>query len=151
MSDSTLAALERRKHKRFGISGKVTVRRVLSGSGIKGSLFDLSVGGCLIWIGADVDCTPLDMIEVRLHCRPLAFRVLGAIRNTSEHGRILGIEFHRLSPRDAIDLAAFIASLQAAADRENDASLSPTPPLAAPATPPPSPNRTLSSATISKP
>jgi c-di-GMP-binding flagellar brake protein YcgR len=151
MSNPNTAPLERRKHKRFGINGDVTVRRVISGPSIKGSLFDLSLGGCLIWIDTDVDFTPVDIIEVRLQCGPLAFRVLGAIRNTSEHGRILGIEFHRLSPSDTIDLTAFIANLQASAQRENRSSVSQPPALPTRPTTPPHIHSARSGATISKP
>jgi c-di-GMP-binding flagellar brake protein YcgR len=43
---------------------------------------------------------------------------MGYVRSTEEGGRELGIEFHRLSPKDSIQLESFIANLQASAERE---------------------------------
>ena len=118
MSDEKRPSLRRRRHKRYGQNGVVTVRLALSGPGLSGSLFDISIGGCLVWMDHEVPFSSTDIVEVRLQCDSLNFRVLGSLRHTGDHSRILGLEFHRLSSKDTADLSDFIDRLQAAADRE---------------------------------
>jgi c-di-GMP-binding flagellar brake protein YcgR len=112
-----VTVIRRRKARRYGQSGSVTIRPAISAPLITGSLFDLSTGGCLVW--ADRVCTfdPSQFLEMTLHCGNLAFRVMGSVRHVSEKGRLLGVEFQRLTPRDAAELERFIHELQAAALR----------------------------------
>ena len=112
------STIRRRKAMRYGQSGSVTIRQAVSLTPVTGSLFDLSAGGCLVW--ADVVCSfdPSDYLEMSLHCGDMTFRVMGSVRHTSEEGRLLGIEFQRMIPRDAAGLQQFIQKLQAAALRE---------------------------------
>ena len=118
MSDERRPGLRRRKNKRYGIGGVVTVRFALSGPALCGSLFDISVGGCLVWMESEVLFTSTDIVEVSLQCDSLSFRVLGSVRHKGDDTRILGIQFHRLNPKDTADLSDFIDRLQAAAERE---------------------------------
>ena len=60
-----------------------------------------------------------ELIEVKLQSDPLTLRVMGSVRHTSEAGRLLGIEFQRLSIKDGLELEQLILVMQAAADREN--------------------------------
>jgi c-di-GMP-binding flagellar brake protein YcgR len=110
--------IRRRRHQRYGQSGSITIRRAISGPSLSGFLFDISVGGCLVWMSRSVFFNPADVIELRLQADTLSFRVMGYVRNTGEGGRQLGIEFHRLSPQDERNLEDFIARLQACAERE---------------------------------
>lgn len=110
-------AIRRRKARRYAQSGSITIRRTLSLPPLNGSLFDLSAGGCLVW--ADRACLfdPSEFLELNLRCGEVTFRVMGSVRHISEKGRLLGIEFQRLSPRDAAELEAFIEQLQEASVR----------------------------------
>ena len=118
ISDARRPGLRRRKYRRYGQSGVITVRLALSGPTLCGSLFDISIGGCLVWMESEVPFTSTDIVEVRLQCDSLSFRVLGSVRHQGDHARILGIEFHRLNPKITTDLSDFIDRLEAAADRE---------------------------------
>ncbi len=118
MSDDRRPSLRRRRHNRYGQSGVVNVRLALSGPSLSGSLFDISVGGCLVWMDQEVQFSSTDVVEVRLQCETLGFRVLGLVRHTGDQSRILGIEFHRLNVTDTAALCDFIGRLEAAADQE---------------------------------
>ncbi len=109
----------RRKHKRFGQSGAVTMRRIASGPHLTGALFEISTGGCLIWTDWLTPFEPAELIEVRLQVGPLGLRVMGDIRHVSEEGRLLGVEFHRLAEKQLLDLQHFILELEASMEREN--------------------------------
>jgi c-di-GMP-binding flagellar brake protein YcgR len=110
-----VAVIRRRKARRFGQSGSITIRQAVSAPLLTGSLFDLSDGGCLIWADRVCSFDPAEFLEMHLRCGELTFRVMGSVRHTSEKGRLLGIEFQRLSPRDAAELTRFIQELQRAA------------------------------------
>jgi c-di-GMP-binding flagellar brake protein YcgR len=109
--------IRRRKTRRYGQSGSVTIRPAISAPLLTGSLFDLSAGGCLVWADRICSFDPSEFLEMNLHCGELTFRVMGSVRHVSEKGRLLGIEFQRLSPRDAAELDQFIRELQNAAIR----------------------------------
>jgi c-di-GMP-binding flagellar brake protein YcgR len=111
------APIRRRKAMRYGQSGLVTIRRARSLPPVTGSLFDLSAGGCLVWADAICSFDPSEFLEMNLRCGVLTFRVMGSVRHISEGGRLLGIEFQRMIPRDAAELQLFIQELQAAALR----------------------------------
>jgi len=111
--------IRRRKAKRYGQGGAVTLRRAVSAPALNGSLFDLSSGGCLVWADRSTRFDPAELIEIKLQSDSLIFRVMGSVRHISEKGRLLGIEFQRLGAKDTRDLELFITQLQAAADREN--------------------------------
>lgn len=113
------AIIRRRKTKRYGKSGAVTLRRAISAPLITGSLFDLSMGGCLIWVDQCCQIDASELIEVKLQSEKLTFRVMGSVRHTSEAGRLLGIQFHRLGVKDALELEQIILQIQAAASQEN--------------------------------
>ncbi len=110
------SSLRRRRHQRYGQNGLITVRLALSGPTLSGSIFDISVAGCLAWMDAEVPFQSTDIVEVRLEAASLSFRVLASIRHTSDHARILGLEFHRLNPKDTAELNAFIEKLEALAE-----------------------------------
>jgi c-di-GMP-binding flagellar brake protein YcgR len=112
-----VTVIRRRKAMRYGQSGSVTIRRAVSLPPITGSLFDLSAGGCLVWADCVCSFDPAEYLEMNLHCGDLTFRVMGSVRHTSEKGRLLGIEFQRMIPRDAAELQQFIQELRAAALR----------------------------------
>ncbi len=107
--------IRRRKARRFGQSGSVTIRRAVSLPPVTGSLFDLSQGGCLIWADRICHFDPSEFLEINLRCGDSTFRVMGSVRHISERGRLLGVEFQRLSPRDAAELDRFLSELQQAA------------------------------------
>ncbi len=113
----SVTVIRRRKAQRFGQSGSVTIRRAVSAPHVTGSLFDLSAGGCLVWADRVCSFDPSEFLEMHLRCGELTFRVMGSVRHTSEKGRLLGIEFERLTPRDEAELQRFIEELQAAALR----------------------------------
>ncbi len=115
----TTAEIRRRRHKRYGQNGHVTLRRVITGPNLEGDLFDISLGGCLIWLETPVRFQPHDLIEVKLQSGSLILRVMGSVRYTSEAGRILGIEFQRLPIQETVALEAFIQELEAAAALES--------------------------------
>ena len=107
-----VAVIRRRKARRYGQSGSVTIRRAISLPPLTGSLFDLSTGGCLIWADRVCHFDPAEFLEMNFLCGELTFRVMGSVRHTSEKGRLLGIEFQRLAPQDAAELERFIRRLQ---------------------------------------
>jgi c-di-GMP-binding flagellar brake protein YcgR len=111
MVQEETSALRQRRFKRYGVIGSVTLRRKITGPPLIGTAYDLSLGGCLLWTGDQTAIHAADMIEVTLSCRSLSFRSLGHVSYTSEEGRLLGIEFHRLNSQASSDLAAFIADL----------------------------------------
>jgi c-di-GMP-binding flagellar brake protein YcgR len=113
----SVTVIRRRKTRRYGQSGSVTIRRSVSLPQLTGSLFDLSLGGCLVWADRVCQFDPSEFLEMNLRCGELGFRVMGSVRHSSERGRLLGIEFQRLSPRDSEELGRFIEELQAAAAR----------------------------------
>jgi len=110
-----VTVIRRRKTRRYGQSGSVTIRHAVSAPPLTGSLFDLSSGGCLVWVDRVCSFDPAEFLELTLRCGELTFRVMGSVRHITERGRLLGIEFERLSPRDAFELERFIEKLQAAA------------------------------------
>jgi c-di-GMP-binding flagellar brake protein YcgR len=112
-----VTVIRRRKARRYGQSGSVTIRRAISAPLLTGSLFDLSTGGCLVWADRVCSFDASEFLEMTLHCGDLAFRVMGSVRHISERGRLLGVEFQRLTARDAAQLERFIQELQAAALR----------------------------------
>ena len=111
----SVLVIRRRKAMRYGQSGSVTIRRAVSLPPVTGSLFDLSSGGCLIWMDRVCQFDPSEFLEINLRCGKLTFRVMSSVRHVSEKGRLLGIEFQRLSAPDAAELERFIQTLQAAA------------------------------------
>ena len=111
--------LRRRRHKRFGRSGSVSMRRMVSGPTLTGDLFDVSVGGCLVWTDDEHPFALSELIEIGLNAQPLVMRVMGTVRYQCEQGRLLGIEFWRLSQKETWDLQQFMRVLQANADAEN--------------------------------
>jgi len=110
--------IRRRMARRYGKNGSITLRRVVSAPVITGSLFDLSLGGCLIWLDWEATFDPSEMIEVRLQTDDVTLRVMGSVRHTAEENRLIGVEFVHLPAQDARDLEQFIAKLETAADRE---------------------------------
>ena len=115
----TTAEVRRRRHKRYGQNGHVTMRRVITGPNLEGDLFDISLGGCLIWLDIPVRFQASDFVEVKLQAGPLTLRVMGSVRYTSEAGRILGIEFQRLPINETVALGEFVQDLEAAAALES--------------------------------
>jgi c-di-GMP-binding flagellar brake protein YcgR len=113
------AELRRRRHKRYGHNGTITLCRIPTGPVVLGDLFDLSAGGCLVWTETAVRFNPSDIIEVKLQAGYLVFRVMGSVRYTSEAGRLLGVEFQHLGLKESVALDHFIHELEAAADLEN--------------------------------
>jgi hypothetical protein len=65
-SPSQTEIIRRRKSKRYGQGGAVTVRRGRTTRPITGSLFDLSTGGCLIWADWFCDFHSTELIEIKL-------------------------------------------------------------------------------------
>jgi hypothetical protein len=110
--------LRRRRHKRYGQRGTISLRWIVSGPRVSGSTFDLSAKGALIWLNKPVFFDPAEVVEVRLQLDALSFRALGFVRHTSEEGHLLGVEFHRLNPQDAAELDEFIKALDAQTDLE---------------------------------
>jgi hypothetical protein len=68
-----------------------------------------------MWADRVCSFDPAEFLEMTLQCGELTFRVMGSVRHISEKGRLLGIEFQRLIPRDAVELERFIQELQRAA------------------------------------
>lgn len=115
MTEDSKAALRRRRSQRYGKNGIVHVRLAMSGPTLTGSLFDIGIGGCLVWMDTDFPFNSNDIVEIRLTCDALSLRVLGAVRHTSDEARTLGIEFHRLNPKLSAELADFLEKLEASA------------------------------------
>ena len=88
--------LRRRRHKRYGSNGEILLRSVVSGPTYAADLFDISYGGCLVWLSKAIPFSLDTVVEVRLSAGDLAFRVMGTVRHSSENGRVAGIEFLRL-------------------------------------------------------
>jgi hypothetical protein len=118
MPQQSATASDRRRFPRYENHGEITIRRVLSGPNLTGTLRDLSLQGCLIGLDQPVQLNPSDVIELKLRTNPLAFRVMGFVRHASQDGRIAGLEFHRVGEKDAIELASFIANLQGTSGSE---------------------------------
>jgi hypothetical protein len=108
----------RRRHKRYGKRGTISLRWIVSGPVVSGSTFDLSAKGALIWLDQPTFFDPAEVVEVRVQLDSLSFRALGFVRHTSEEGHLLGVEFHRLNPRDSEELDAFIKALEGATTLE---------------------------------
>jgi c-di-GMP-binding flagellar brake protein YcgR len=114
--------IRRRTSRRYGKNGTVAIRRVVTEPHITGSLFDLSVGGALIWLDDKLDITPPEYVEVKLQTDNASFRLMGTIRHISEANRLIGVEFLKLPVKESEELARFIAALEAAAAIENSTS-----------------------------
>jgi hypothetical protein len=110
----------RRRHPRFGKRGTATLRRAVSEPACTGSLFDLSLGGCLIWLDAPLPFNPADLLEIKLETESLSLRLMGSMRYTEEDGRLLGMEFQPLLTRECADLEAFLVTLEAAAANQDE-------------------------------
>ncbi len=102
-----------RRHQRFGKRGTATLRRALSAPINIGSLFDLSLGGCLIWLETATVFDLADPIEVKLSIDNLTLRVMASIRYTGEENRVVGLAFEPMSRQKSEHLACFVSALQA--------------------------------------
>jgi len=111
--------VRRRTAKRYGKSGSVALRRVVSAPLLTGSLFDLSTGGCLIWLDCECAFEAAELIEVKLQTDDVTFRVMGSVRHSGEDDRLIGVEFLDLPVKEKQELDRFVARLQASADAEN--------------------------------
>ncbi len=111
-------ALGRRRHPRYGQSGSVQLRRMVTGPVFHGTLFEIAQGGCLVWMDAVIEADPADVVELRLSCGSETFRVLGTIRYLEEDGRLLGIAFERLTAGDLLSLDILMRRLQVAENAE---------------------------------
>ena len=113
-----LPELGRRRHPRYGQSGSVQLRRMVTGPVFSGTLFEIAAGGCLVWMDDEMEADPADVVELRLSCGTEHFRVLGTIRYTEENGRLLGVAFERLNTGDRLSLEILTRRLQAAESAE---------------------------------
>jgi c-di-GMP-binding flagellar brake protein YcgR len=116
------ALIRRRSAKRYGKNGSVTLRRDVNSLVITGSLFDLSTGGCLVWLDWPVIFTPTEFVEVKLQTDDVTFRLMGTIRHTSEEDRLIGVEFLRIPQKEREYLEQFIVALLASVDQEEELS-----------------------------
>lgn len=115
-----LQTVRRRRHKRYGQNGSITLRRSDTELLFAGDLFDISIGGCLIWMETPTRFLTSDRVELKLKTGSLSLRVFGSVRYASASGRILGVEYQRLSLVESVALDHFIRELEAAAAREAD-------------------------------
>jgi c-di-GMP-binding flagellar brake protein YcgR len=101
-----------RQHRRFGKRGTAALRRALAAPPQIGSLFDLSLGGCLIWLETATVFLLGDLIEVKLQIDDLALRLMATVRYTGEEGRVVGLEFEAMSLQKGQQLTQFVSALQ---------------------------------------
>ena len=88
--------------------GRLMVRCGRSGPLLPGSLMDIRMGGCRLWMEEPLHVSASQVIEVRLDLNSVAFRVLGFVRHVSPADHCLGVQFHQLSEKDSFDLKWFI-------------------------------------------
>ena len=98
-----------RRHPRVRYnSGSIAVRNKSSEPFLPGVLLDISISGCLVSVPASFATSPGQVIFLRLDLQSLVFSTLGFVRHADKGGSVLGVEFHRMSEKDKVELSNFV-------------------------------------------
>lgn len=102
---------ERRLHPRFGCSGEASLRITPTWPVVRGTILDLSIGGCRIDFAARQRIQKDQKVELIFSVHNLPFHVMAVVRGERGKGQY-GFEFPQLIERTRVQLQDLIHELE---------------------------------------